>query len=88
MKVQGSGWGVLLVDPVSGTLRVGSILNHSNSNIPCSQLVAVIDVWEHAYYLTHKNDRPTWVGAAIDHLDWEGIAQRLTASKSPVTSHA
>lgn len=76
VKVQGSGWGALMVDTQTGSLRVGSILDHSNGVVPDSQLLAVIDVWEHAYYLTHKNDRASWVEAAIEHLDWEAIGQR------------
>ena len=84
VKVQGSGWGALMIDPATGALRVGSILNHTNGLAPGSQLVAVVDVWEHAYYLTHKNDRATWVGAAIDHLDWESIARRCDEAVMPV----
>ncbi len=76
VKVQGSGWGAIAVDQATGELRVGSILNHANGGIPGAHLVAVVDVWEHAYYLTHKNDRATWVGAAIDHLNWEAIERR------------
>ena len=76
VKVQGTGWGALYIDSLSGALRVGSILDHTDRLVPGSQLVAVVDVWEHAYYLTYRNDRPTWVGAVIDHLDWDAIARR------------
>lgn len=78
VKVQGSGWGALLIDPATDVLRIGSILNHTNAIVPGSELVAVIDVWEHAYYLTHKNDRATWVDAAIDHLAWDAIESRCS----------
>lgn len=88
VKLQGSGWGALVIDPATGAMRVGSILNHNNNVIPGSQLVAVLDVWEHAYYLTYKNDRPTWVGAAIDHLNWDAIEQRCHAAMTPVAQIA
>jgi len=78
VKVQGSGWGVLMGDPTTGELSIGSILNHTNSIIPGFKPLAVIDVWEHAYYLSHKNDRASWVKAAIDHLNWEGLEQRCS----------
>ena len=84
VKVQGSGWGALLVDSQTGSLRVGSILDHSNGIVPGSQLLAVIDVWEHAYYLTHKNDRASWVDAAVEHLDWEAIEQRCDVAARPL----
>jgi superoxide dismutase, Fe-Mn family len=81
-KVQGSGWGALEVDAHTGELRVGSILDHQNMHVPTANLLAVIDVWEHAYYLTHRNDRPAWVQAAIEHLDWTSIADRYRAARS------
>ncbi|CAN5641389.1 superoxide dismutase [soil metagenome] len=85
VSVQGSGWGALTVDPATGSLRVRSILNHNIGVVPGSHLVAVVDVWEHAYYLTHKSDRATWVGAAIDHLDWEAIEARCDEAVGLVT---
>lgn len=87
VKVQGSGWGAMCIDPATGKLRVGSILNHNNGVAPGSQLVAVIDVWEHAYYLTHKNDRPTWVSAAIDHLNWDAVGKRCDEAEASVAQH-
>lgn len=82
VKVQGSGWGAVRLDPTTATLRVGSILNHNIGAVPGSHLVAVIDVWEHAYYLTHKNDRASWVDAAISHLNWDEIELRCDAAVS------
>lgn len=77
MSVQGSGWGALTSDPMTGHLRVRSILNHNDGGVPTAQLLAVVDVWEHAYYLTHRNDRAAWATAAIEHLDWRAIESRL-----------
>lgn len=88
VKVQGSGWGAISVDPATGSLRVRSILNHANGVVPGSHLVAVVDVWEHAYYLTHKNDRASWVAAAIDHLDWSAIEQRCDEAAILVAQNA
>jgi Fe-Mn family superoxide dismutase len=79
MGVQGSGWGVLAYDPMSGRLRAGSVHDHQLHHVPNSTLVAVIDVWEHAYYLGFHNERAKWVAAAIEHLDWPNIADRLDA---------
>ena len=46
-----------------------------------------IDVWEHAYYLDHQNQRPAYLKAVIDgHLNWEFAAENLargTAWKYP-----
>ena len=79
MGVQGSGWGVLAFDTASRSLQVGMVHDHHAQHVPGSDLVAVVDVWEHAYYLSHRNDRAAWVSAAIDHLDWAAIDGRLDA---------
>jgi superoxide dismutase, Fe-Mn family len=66
--VQGSGWGIIAFDPASFQLIITTL--------------AAIDVWEHAYYLSHRNDRRAWVTAAIDHLNWSMIANRLKLALS------
>lgn len=75
MSVQGSGWGVLYVEPTTGALRVGAIHDHQSDHVPGGQMVAVVDVWEHAYYLKYRNERAKWVAACIEHLDWT-VAER------------
>lgn len=38
----------------------------------------VIDLWEHAYYLDHKNLRPDYLKAVIDkHLNWAFAAENF-----------
>ena len=82
MGVQGSGWGALAYDPVADQIYAVSLHDHQHHVVPNSCLIAVIDVWEHAYYLTHRNDRATWVGEAIEHVDWARVATRLRAARA------
>lgn len=85
--VHGSGWGALMYDTVSRTMRIAELRDHQYELVASTELLAVIDVWEHAYYLTNQNDRATWVQAVIDHFDWAMIAERYAlASKKPTTS--
>ncbi len=85
--VHGSGWGALMYDTVSRTMRIAELRDHQYELVASTELLAVIDVWEHAYYLTNHNDRATWVQAVIDHFDWAMIAERYAlASKKPTTS--
>ena len=79
--VHGSGWGVLSADPITGALRVGSVHDHQSEHLPAATTLAVIDVWEHAYYLTHRNERAKWVAAAVKHLNWAGIAERYSLAQ-------
>jgi Fe-Mn family superoxide dismutase len=76
--VHGSGWGVLRADPVTGALGVSAVHDHQSEHVAGSTTLAVIDVWEHAYYLTHRNERAKWVAAAVQHLNWANIAQRYS----------
>ena len=75
--VQGSGWGALLYDSDSGTLRASALRDHQYDLIAGTEVLAVVDVWEHAYYLMHKNDRAAWVRSVIDHFDWPNILRRF-----------
>ena len=41
-----------------------------------------IDVWEHAYYLDHRNRRDTFLEVFCDRLiDWRFVAQNLAAAR-------
>jgi superoxide dismutase, Fe-Mn family len=74
--VHGSGWGALVFDSTSRRIHVARLHDHQSDLIANSSLLAVIDVWEHAYYLSYRSDRPGWIKAVVEHLDWGVIASR------------
>lgn len=71
----GSGWAWLAADK-DGKL---SIVAESNAGTPlCSGLkpLMCIDVWEHAYYIDHRNRRPDAIKAFWNVLDWKVVDGR------------
>jgi Fe-Mn family superoxide dismutase len=79
----GSGWVWLLAD-AGGALKVQS--THDAANPLTETGVApllVCDLWEHAYYLDHQNDRKGFLEAWFDALpSWDFAASQLSAARS------
>ncbi len=74
--VQGSGWAVLGLDPVSRLPRFFVIQRHQDCLIPGFVPLMVCDVWEHAYYLRYHNNRGGYVSAFLELADWAMAEKR------------
>ena len=77
LAVQGSGWGVLGVDPVSGKLSIMGTRRHQDVMLPGFVPLIACDVWEHAYYLRYRNNRAGYIDTFLDYIDWEKAKKRL-----------
>jgi Fe-Mn family superoxide dismutase len=78
----GSGW-VWLVAENGGGLKVRST-HDADDTVPKPDLTPLIvcDLWEHAYYLDHQNDRKGFLEAWFDALpNWSLAAGQLAAAK-------
>jgi Fe-Mn family superoxide dismutase len=72
-----SGWAWLVLD--RDTLKITSL---HDGDTPAAhegmQPLLTIDVWEHAYYIDYRNQRPAFVDALLANLvNWEFVAQNL-----------
>lgn len=70
LSVFGSGW-TWLVSNKEGKL---CIVNTSNQDTPISvnlKPIIGIDVWEHAYYLSYKNNRANYIDNWFNVINWD-----------------
>lgn len=77
LAVEGSGWAVLGVEPMSQRLIICAVHRHQMSLVPAMRPILVCDVWEHAYYLRYKNNRAAYVEAFIRQVHWSAVAHRF-----------
>ncbi len=70
----GSGW-TWLVQNASGELE---IVNTDDADTPVrdgsKKPLLTVDVWEHAYYLDHRNDRGAYLDAFWKMVNWPFVA--------------
>jgi len=86
--VQGSGWGVLGYEPLSGRLIIEQVYDHhGNVGVGTTPLL-VFDAWEHAYYLQYRNVRPDYVARLWDLVNWADVARRYQAARWASTAAA
>ena len=70
LSIFGSGYAWLVVDQ-SGRLKV---VTSANQDTPIAQNlcpIMAIDVWEHAYYLKHYNERASYINDWFYVINWE-----------------
>jgi superoxide dismutase, Fe-Mn family len=76
----GSGYVWLVLDAGKGKL-----LDTPNAETPITTSATPLlttDVWEHAYYLDHRNDRGKFLQVFCDKLiNWDFVAKNLKAAK-------
>ncbi len=72
-----SGWAWLVLD--RGALRITS-LHDADTPVVHDGMVPLftLDVWEHAYYIDYKNERPRFAETVLSNIvNWEFVAENL-----------
>jgi len=80
-STEGSGWAALAVHPCIGRPLIMQIEKHNVNVFPTFNILMVIDVWEHAYYIDYKNYRAKFVEAFWNLVDWDKINNNLSLVK-------
>ncbi len=77
----GSGWAWLVVDS-AGNLAVTSTPNQDNPLMDGQGTpILGVDVWEHAYYLKYQNQRPAYLNAWWNTVNWDAVNQRYQQAR-------
>jgi Fe-Mn family superoxide dismutase len=72
-----SGWAWLVLD--RGSLRITS-LHDADTPLVHEGMVPLftLDVWEHAYYIDYRNERPKFAQAVLSNIvNWDFVAENL-----------
>jgi Fe-Mn family superoxide dismutase len=79
ISTEGSGWAALARCGMTGRLLIMQIEKHNVNVFPHIRIIMVLDVWEHAYYLDYRNERPKYVDAFWNIVNWDEVNLRLEA---------
>ncbi len=73
----GSGWAWLAADK-QGKLEILALGNADNPLRQGKEPLLTIDVWEHAYYIDYRNERPRFVQGFWDVVNWDFVAEKMS----------
>ena len=76
IAVFGSGWAWLVKDR-SGAVRIVTTPNAHTPLRDGHTPLLTCDMWEHAYYLDHRNDRGAYLRGFWQLLNWDFVAGNL-----------
>ncbi|MBD3312575.1 superoxide dismutase [archaeon] len=80
-SVEGSGWAALTYSQDADGVVLIQIEKHNVNIVPSYELLLVIDVWEHAYYLDYQNNRGAFVEAFWEVVNWDEVSKRFNSVK-------
>jgi superoxide dismutase, Fe-Mn family len=75
-KVEGGGWAILVWSPRSHRLEILTAEKHQNLSQWDVVPLLPLDVWEHAYYLKHQNDRAAYIQDWWKVVNWPYVSMR------------
>ena len=80
--IQGSGWALLVWEPMARELDILQVQNHDGALLIGATPILAADGWEHAYYVDYRNDKASWAKAFTEMTDWRSAGKRFDAVAS------
>ncbi len=78
----GSGWAWLLKDK-DGKVKLKGMHDADTPIMDGDVPLLALDVWEHAYYLDYQNNRPDYIEAFWQVVNWDFVAEQLELDEQP-----
>lgn len=78
LTVEGSGWAALTYCRLTDRLIIAQIEKHNVNLYPAFQILLVVDVFEHAYYIDYKNDRRKYLENWWNLVNWDEVEKRYS----------
>lgn len=72
----GAGWAWLAQDE-AGKLEIIAMANADTPLIMNKIPLLTLDVWEHAYYIDHRNARPKFIDGFWEIVNWDFVTSNL-----------
>lgn len=82
LNVEGSGWGALTYSKELDRLVVMQIEKHNLNFYPTFEILLVLDVWEHSYYLDYQNNRAKFIEEFWKIVAWEEVKKRFEKTQN------
>lgn len=76
-SMRGIGWAALYFDQTAGKLINTWINEHDAGHLASCQLILVLDVFEHAFFVDFGSKRADYLSAILPHLNWTEIQTRF-----------
>lgn len=78
--IEGSGWAILVV--IEGELEILSLEKHQNLFEMGAIPILVLDMWEHAFYLSYQNRKAEYLDAFYNVINWDDVEKRYLSAKN------
>jgi len=77
VTVEGSGWAALSFCRQTGRPIMMQVEKHNVNIYPMFEILMVLDVFEHAYYIDYRNEGAKFVEAFWSIANWNEVHNRL-----------